>query len=314
MKSPHRFFPRAVLIILAATAALRAEWRRTDTSLAWCTGAEPIWQFSFDPAKGKTFFHPLSLESGTSLTDFQPKDHPWHYGLWFSWKYINGANYWEEDRTTGRAEGQTTWSAPQIVTRPDGGATIRYDVAYTHPSGRVDLREIRELALSAPNAYGGYTIDWRSRFTAGDAGAELARTPMPTEPKGQVNGGYGGLGLRLASAPASITYVTADAAVQEFASERARPASPALACNISNGGVPVGSIAIFSDPTNVGEKAPWYIVNGEMRFVCAAVLAPKVRTLPAGSGWTLRYRIVVGPFAWTPERLADAFAGWRQGR
>ena len=64
-----------------------------------------MWQLSFDPAKGKPFFHPVSVNGGTSLTNFRPEDHPWHYGLWFSWKLINGANYWEENRETGRAQG-----------------------------------------------------------------------------------------------------------------------------------------------------------------------------------------------------------------
>jgi hypothetical protein len=273
-----------------------------------------VWQFSFDPAKGKTFFHPVSVVGGASLTAFQPRDHPWHYGLWFSWKYINGANYWEEDRTTGRAEGRTTWTTPQIVTEPDGATTIRYEVTYTHPSGRVDLKESRELMVSAPNDNGGYTIDWRSRFTAGDAGAVLARTPMPGEPNGQINGGYAGLGLRLASAPARVDFVTANGPVTDFQSERVRPAAPALACNVTEAGQVIGSIALLSDAANVGASAPWYIVNGEMRFVCAAVLAPKIRTLPAGSNWTLRYRIVIGPRAWNPQRLSAAYAAWRERR
>jgi hypothetical protein len=309
-----RFLVASLVVSGGFVVPGRAEWQRTPVSVAWTAGGEPLWQFSFDPAKGKTFFHPLSIEAGRSLTNFQPQDHPWHYGLWFSWKYINGANYWEEDRATGRAEGRTTWTTPQIVTQPDGAAAIRYEVTYTHPSGRVDLREIRELNVSAPTDSGGYSIDWRSRFTAGESGAVLARTPMPNEPNGQVNGGYAGLGLRLTSAPARVDFVTADERVMDFQSDRARPASPALACNVSEAGQEVGSIAIFSDPANVGGHAPWYIVNGEMRFVCAAVLAPKVRTLPAGSDWTLRYRIVIGARPWTPARLRAAYDSWRQPR
>ena len=31
----------------------------------------------------------------------------------------------------------------------------------------------------------------------------------------------------------------------------------------------VGGIAIFSDPQNAGERAPWYLINSEkMRFAC----------------------------------------------
>lgn len=298
----------SAFLLLASAGFLRAEWQRTDTAIGWRTGDHVVWQFSFDPAKGKPFFHPLSVAGGPSLTNFKPEDHPWHYGLWFSWKYINHANYWEENRTTGKSQGATRWSTPEIETRDDGSATIRFAVTYTHPSGRVDMTEKRELHVSAPAADGSFAIDWRGDFTAGIEGAELGRTPMPGEPDGQVNGGYAGLGARLAAAPLAMSVVTTDGPVTEFPSNRARPAAPAIGCNFSDGGKDVGAIAFVSAPGNIGERAPWYIVNANegMRFACAAVLAPAVRKLPPGGEWTLRYRILLKPTAWTPEALQAA--------
>jgi hypothetical protein len=155
----------------------RADWQRDDTTIAWRVGTNVLWQFSFDPAKGKTFFNPLTAGNGVSLTNFKPEDHPWHYGFWFSWKYINHVNYWEEDRTTDHAEGATRWTAPEIKTQDDGSATIQFDVTYTNPSNRVDMMENRELKISAPESDGGYTIDWSAKFTAGKDGAILDRTP-----------------------------------------------------------------------------------------------------------------------------------------
>jgi len=283
-----------------------AEWQRTDTTLAWREGSNAVWRFSFDPARGKTFFDPVCA-GGTALTNFKPEDHPWHYGLWFSWKYINKANYWEENRQTGKAEGATRWSAPTIETKPDGSAVIKLDVTYTHPSGRVDMTEHRELKISALTADGSYTIDWRADFTAGKEGAVLDRTPMPGEPDGKVNGGYAGLGLRMASPPLGFSVVSSAGPVDKFASDRARPSAPAIACNFTDGSRDVGGIAIFSDPINAGESAPWYIVNSrEMRFACAAILAPKVRTLKAGEEMKLHYRIAVRTKAWTHEALQSA--------
>src|ERR1017187_4597681 len=119
----------------------RADWQRDDTTIAWRVGTNVLWQFSFDPQKGKTFFNPLTAGNGGSLTNFKPEDHPWHYGFWFSWKYINHVNYWEEDRATGHAEGATRWTTPKIKTQSDGGATIKLDVTYTNPSNRVDMTE-----------------------------------------------------------------------------------------------------------------------------------------------------------------------------
>lgn len=300
----------AALVLALMVSVLRAEWQRTDTSLAWAQDGKVVWQFSFDPGKGKPFFHPVSVKGGTSLTNFKPEDHPWHYGLWFSWKYINGVNYWEENRQTGRAQGATRWSPPQIETRADGSAIVRMDLTYAHPSGRADLTEKRELTISAPNPDGSYTIDWRSDFTAGEEGAELARTPMPGEPDGRFNGGYAGLSVRLASAPAQVAFVTTDGAIETFTQNRARPFVPAVAANVTEGGKDVGAIAILSARENTEGEAPWYLVQSDMRFACAAILAPKVVKLPAGGKWNLSYRLAIRAKAWTPAALKQAMARW----
>lgn len=298
--------------LLMAFASVRAEWQRTDTTLAWLKGDDVVWQLSFDPARGKPFFHPLSVDGGTSLTNFRPEDHPWHYGMWFSWKYINDANYWEENRTTGRSEGATRWSPPTIATNDDGSATVAMELTYTHPSGRVDLTEARVLKISAPVKGGGYFIDWTSQFTAGPIDVVLDRSPLPGEPGGRYYSGYAGLSVRLASAPTVVEFMSTDGPIAEYANERSRPAVPAVAANITEGGADVGSLAILSAPENIGERAPWYLVKSEMRFACAAVLAPKKITLSAGGKWTLEYRVALRPNAWTPEDLRAALAEWRR--
>jgi hypothetical protein len=286
-------------------------WQRTDTSLAWQSGSNVVWKFTFDPKYGKPFFDPLGPVGGPSLTNFKPEDHPWHYGLWFSWKYINEVNYWEEDRTSGKSQGATRWDAPEITTAPDGHATLSMHVTYTHPSGRVDMTETRRLSVSAPDAAGGYTIDWRATFVAGSDGAVLDRTPMPGEPNGAVNGGYAGLGARLAAAPLAMTVVTTDGPVTAFVNDRARPNASAVACNFSENGHDAGAIAIFSDPANIGEHAPWYLINNAtFRFADPAILAPAVKTLKPGETWTLSYRIALSRSAWTPESLRSAMTAW----
>lgn len=281
-----------------------AEWQKDETSVGWRVGTKLLWRFSFDPKKGKTFFHPLTIGNDFSFTNFKPEDHPWHYGLWFSWKYINRVNYWEEDRKTGHAEGATTWTTPKIKTKPDGGATIRFSVAYTNPSNRVDMTESRVLKISPSTPDGGYTIDWSAEFKAGNAGAILDRTPMPGEPGGQVNGGYAGLGLRMASAPVTMSVVTTTEPVSRFESDRARPNAPAVGCNFSDGTNQLGGIGIFSDPKNAGENATWYLINSDkMRFACPSILAPKILTLKPGQKFNLHYRITVRKQPWTPEAL-----------
>ena len=303
----------ALLGIAVLSAAPAGEWQRDAGSIAWRQGTEVVWRFSFDSKHGKAFFDPLGPAGGPRLTNFKPEDHPWHYGLWFSWKYVNGANYWEENRTTGKAEGLTSWTPPAIETQPDGRASIAMDVAYTHPSGRIDLKEARQIVVTAPAADGSFSIDWRARFVAGPEGAILGRTAMPGEPNGAFNGGYAGLGARLASEPLVMTLVSTEGPVTEFTRNRARPNAAAVGANFAENGIPVGGIAMLSDPNNIGERAPWYLINEPaMRFMDPAVLAPAVRTLKAGEIWTLNYRILLRKTAWTPDALRSAVSAWQR--
>jgi len=163
----------ALLVLGLFQTTAFGEWKRDGKSLAWVSGTDVFWQFSFDPDKGKPFFHPLAPGGNTPLTNFRPADHPWHYALWFSWKYINHpndarhVNYWEEN-SAGNAQGKTRWDPPTIEMQTDGRATIRLKLSYVDPSGEIDLTELRELLISAPAADGSFSINWLAHFTVGE--------------------------------------------------------------------------------------------------------------------------------------------------
>jgi hypothetical protein len=305
------------LVFMLGQNLLRADWLRDETSLAWRSGTNLVWRFSFDPSRGKPFFHPISVPGGPALTNFKPEDHPWHYGLWFSWKYIdrgtNHVNYWEEDRATGRAQGRTRWDVPVIQTTPDGAATIYLALSYINPSNQTDMTEQREIIISAPSAQNAYSISWKAHFIVGDEPIVLDRTPMPGEPGGQTNGGYAGLAFRMAGLPLNVNMLSTAGPVTNFIADRSRPNAPAAAFNFTDGNQPVGGIAILGAKSNAGENPPWYMVNEArrtFRFACAAILAPKPIALPAHSQMDLNYRILVQPAAWTVDSLRTAQANW----
>jgi len=131
---------------------------------------------------------------------------------------------------------------------------------------------------------------------------------MPGEPNGVVNGGYAGLSARLAAAPATMSVMTTEGPVTEFRGERARPNAEAVAGNFSLDGRDLGGVAILSDPANITQKAPWYIIDNkrDFRFICAAILAPAVRTIPPNGELALRYRVALKPTSWTRQALVEA--------
>ena len=303
----------SVILSLLCLDQVHATWVQDEKSLAWLDGGKVVWRFNFDPAEGKPFFDPLTANGSRSLTVFGPEDHPWHYGLWFSWKYINKVNYWEQDRTTGKAEGQTRWATPHIRTGSNGVATLDLAVDYVDPAGVEGLTERRRIRVSSPAADGTYTIDWRASFRAGTNQVVLDRTPMPNEPNGQVNGGYAGLSIRLANRPVELSLVTTDGPITEFVGNRARPDARALAANGRMDGQHFGGVAMLSAASNRDEGSPWYsVMTEEMRFFCSAVLAPKPLTLAPGGKLDLTYRIIVRPEPWTPEALRAAVTEWGQ--
>ena len=53
------------------------------------------WTYEWS-ARRRPFIHPLHTPSGLVLTRDAPDDHPWHHGLWFTIKFVNGENFWEE--------------------------------------------------------------------------------------------------------------------------------------------------------------------------------------------------------------------------
>src|SRR5690606_4713036 len=168
---------------------------QSDTSIALLHGDRPLWQYNYGQRLNKPYVHPLSLPGGPVLTWDQPPDHVWHHGLWFSWKFINGVNYWEASGQTGEPEGRTAWSGVNCGTKDDGTATITMDVRYAAASDRMTvLSEHRRIDISPPGRDGTYTIDWSAHFTALQD-ATLDRTPpQPGSP-----GGYAGLSVRFAA-------------------------------------------------------------------------------------------------------------------
>ena len=322
----RRFLRTSLLAFCLIATASRADWQCTDTTLAWKAGEAVVWQFNFEPAtSGKPFFHPLGAVGGANVTERAPSDHPWHYGLWFSWKYINGKNYWEEDRQSGLPAGKTAWTKPVIATQPDGSATIKMELTYiNHDAARVDMVESRDIAVSAPDANGSFTIDWKARFVAGPEGALLDRQKMPGEPGGAYNGGYAGMSIRMA--PHTIDYVSTDGPVTQFnydgtpqqtrGGERARPNVPAMGFNFSDNGTVVGSLAFLSDAKNTsGQPATWYLINGPTQrppffFGDQTILGPKPIQLAAGEKMELRYRFVLSRAAQTADTLKAALAAW----
>ena len=281
----------ALWMAVGATPAAASEltWKQTPSSLALLDGKNVVWQFNYAKGEGKPYFHPVTVAGSPSLTDLRPADHPWHLALWFSWKFINGLNYWEENRQTGKSDGTTEVLGVDAVARQDHAARFQLKLAYHPPGQRPVLTESRTIEVSSPATSGGWHIDWRSTFTAGAADVRLDRTPILGEPGGVSYGGYAGLSLRLAPALRQWRFVGANGPVSSTNTR-----SPWMSFS---GPLPDGkaaTILVLDHPRNLRHPTGWYLING-MPYFSPALLYYSPYVLPAGQSIGLQSRIVFSP-------------------
>ncbi|MEM1026492.1 MAG: PmoA family protein [Planctomycetota bacterium] len=255
-------------------------------SISFVVDSHVLWKLNHIAEEGKPYFHPISTSRGALLTDLRPDDHPWHRGVWFSWKFINGVNYWEEDRQTGRSQGQTILQSVERTSRSNQEVRVEMRLAYGPSIHEAPvLTEHRVLDIAPPNKHGIYTIDWSSRFVAQAEQVFLDRTPLENEPGGKSWGGYAGFSVRLAP-PAFHARILNSSGM--LGGEAVRQPAAWVAYSLHEG----GGLAIFDHPRNVAHPVKWYISEG-MPYVGPALLHDRSITLRPRQEFFLRYRLVV---------------------
>ncbi len=170
-------------------------WEQTDSTFTLLNNKNTVWQYNFNEKHGKPFFHPIYL-GRNNLTSLSPDDHIWHVGQWFSWKYINGVNYWEYQNGTYHSEGVTEITKIQLVPKDDFSAEIRLDIFYHPVNGKNVLAEKRVIKIYPPENDASLTFDYSFDFKALADSVDINRTPIMGEPGGQSWGGYAGLSIR----------------------------------------------------------------------------------------------------------------------
>ena len=262
-------------------------WKETDTTVALVNGEEVVWRFDRTCKNGeKPFFHPLATTDGTPLTWLRPPDHVWHLAMWFSWKHLDGVNYWERNKTTGAPDGKTDIKRIETALNADHSARIEMAVDY-HPVGAAEtvLAEKCVIDVSAPDEAGSYRVDWTSTFTAGATDVALKG--------GTHGGGYAGLSIRLAELTKEWTVVNSEGLRDEAAhGQKARW----VAWSGETAAGKSAAVAMFDHPKNVRHPSPWYVAvrrKVPFNYFSPALLYSEPYTLAAGKTMTLKYRTLI---------------------
>lgn len=269
------------------------------TSLTLSRHGVPLFTLVY-AGKPKPYLHPLSTPSGVVLTNFEPTDHVWHRGLWFTFKFVNGENFWEEPPPSTPDEAPTygtlVAAAPPAVSHPaPDSCRIDLSLDWRRPNGDVVLREHRTLVYR-PLSPTAYALDHHSRLTP-VVDVLLDRTAFTTW------GGYGGLCFR-----ATRNWMNSNILLSTGQSTHRPVGLPArwavLTGQLDGGPSLVGSLAILDHPANPRHPTPFYgAANASHHYLTPAPLFHEPLAVPAGQPLTLRYRVIPHEGLLTPAEL-----------
>jgi len=264
-------------------------WIENDTTFALLRDQEIIWQFNFNTIHGKPYFHPIYLNRNL-ITCMSPDDHPWHLGQWFSWKYINGVNYWEYIGESYKSEGITAITDIRIMKFPDFAADISLEIDY-HPQGEVAvLKEKRTIQISPPGN-GRISMDYAMTFKSLANEVVIDRTPIMGEPDGKSWGGYAGLSLRFNQDFMESGWISKKEDILDVNGTTGEW----LYMGFSGlDGNPIGS-AMFISNSSRREGEAWYLIDTPAQpfyYFSPAYLYLKPLTLHQGDEIQLGYRIL----------------------
>jgi methane monooxygenase PmoA-like len=253
----------------------------TSITLSDPAHEHPVWRYVYG-GKPKPFFHPLCTPTGLVLTNFEPFDHFWHRGLWFTIKFINGENFWEENPPFGT---QRTPVPPTVTHTAEGHISVFSSIDWVRPDEKMIVIREQRLFTYRPIDESSYAIDF-TFILMPQVDVLLDRTIFTTW------GGYGGLTFRGNRNWIESRLLFSDGTTSD------RP-TPKIAdwCDLSgklDGGKKLtGGIAMFDHPENPRHPTPWYGGTGIGHYFNAAFLFNEPMTVPANEKLRFRYRVLL---------------------
>jgi hypothetical protein len=257
------------------------------------SGSAP-WQYAAHDVR--PHFHPVTTPAGHVLTCNAPADHPWHHGLWFTVKFVDGDNFWEQIEPFG-----------VLAHRGDpvvDGDGLRGEIDWVRPGGAdVALHEAVSFRVEDLGDDDSTAVDVDITLSA-DRDVVLDRTPFTTW------GGYGGLAFRGRPDLVDSTIALADGGHDRVLGAP----SPwfDLSGFLGDDRVPVG-VTVLDGATPGAGDVPWYgscrsAVYGDAgwsNFFNAAFLWDGPMTLAAGQPMQFAYRVIAHDGVGDPGRIAD---------
>ncbi len=263
------------------------QYELSDTDLTASADGRPLFTYVFRPAMPadhapRPYFHPIFTRSGEALTDMQPSDHPWHYGLSLAIPQVGGVNFWGGDTYVG---GQG------YVDRADHGRVVHQGwtddrverLDWLDTTGRALMSETRAIDAQVLSEHA-----WRLdlKFTLTNVTGRTLSLASPAV-AGRTGAGYGGLFWR--GAPALRAWnVATDGATGEAAVH----GHPAPTLDWSDPATGAG-IRFFDCPSNPGYPARWFVRLDNYPGVCFPLAFSEPYELATDAALRLTYALII---------------------
>ena len=287
----------------APPAGRNFTWEEAGTSVGLLNNGQTVWRHVHNGGIGKPFMR-VGLLDGTELTrpcpipdGYAKADHTWHRALWWSFKAIDGVNYWEENQ-----KGTEPVEVKETL-RQDGSARIEMSIEYRLPDQPPVVHENRVISVDKPDATGSYLIDWQATFRpAGEKDVVFNRNS------------YGGFAIRMAAefcgdtpgGPAAWTFIRST----EPDGPKSRTARWMAYHGTAQNGEPA-AIAIFAHPDNPRYPALWQ-TRTQYPYLNPSFTCNEDYTLAAGKSLTLRYGVLIHQGTVDLEKIEAAWTGFAE--
>lgn len=273
----------------------------------WVEGIERF-RYVYSTGRKKPYIHPLRTSNGVSMTAFEPSDHVWHRGIWFSWKFLNGKNFWEE-RPDDSEEGLTELESAEPIQIDGERASVVTHLRYRPRDGDPWLLERRTVSVDLDDPDGGFWIDWESRFVA-VVPVVVDRQPITEETPW---GGYAGLGWRAARTLRRFRALSAEGRTDEETEHC--PAAWVDLSGLADGGWNRSAgVMIMDHPENPRHPACWKVIRrDDFGYINPSPVMFEPLELKPEETLRFRYRLWVHDGQGTLETCSRQWERYRGG-
>ncbi|GAB3035588.1 PmoA family protein [Natronobiforma cellulositropha] len=267
-----------------------------------------------EPDGSKPGFDVVALPPGTetkpgeNLIVSSPHDHPWHFGLFFCQKLVDGINCWESEinAATGRAYGYADPDGYTLETSTEG-VSIDQTATWKTNEGDPLVADRRTIGVYEPDAEG-YLVTWKQTVSALEETRRLSSETL--------HGHYSGLSLRFARSLTDGRVRLPDGVDPGTTTPPRAVDGPAGAwCDYTgplDGKTDAGEpwragITMFDHPDNDPHPVNWFIMTEPFGFLAANPTWRSVLTLEAGESHSWRWGLWVHDGEPDEDRIADEY-------